>query len=51
LMRLYLSQSWLARKMARYQRRKLLRTTRANELNLYGTTVHGLHDTANMRWA
>ncbi|MEN9670286.1 MAG: hypothetical protein RL018_563 [Pseudomonadota bacterium] len=51
LMRLYLSQSWLARKMARYQRRKLLRTTRANELSLYGTTVHGLHDTANMRWA
>jgi GT2 family glycosyltransferase len=51
LMRLYMAQSWVARKIARYQRRKLLRDTRSHELSAYGKTVHVLRDGNHNNWA
>jgi len=51
LMRLYMAQSWLARKLARYERRKLLRETRAHELNSYGFSVHALRNANQYEWA
>jgi GT2 family glycosyltransferase len=51
LMRLYMAQSWLARKLARYQRRKLLRDACAHELNAYGMTVHVLRNGSQNSWA
>jgi GT2 family glycosyltransferase len=43
LMRLYMGQSWLVRKIARYQRRNLLKNARVRELEIYGLTVHALN--------
>jgi GT2 family glycosyltransferase len=51
LMRLYMAQSWLARKLARYQRRKLLRDACAHELNAFGMTVHVLRNGSQNSWA
>jgi GT2 family glycosyltransferase len=51
LMRLYMAQSWVARKIARYQRRSLLKAARKYELNAYGVTVHGLNRQAGATWA
>jgi hypothetical protein len=51
LMRLYMAQSWFARKLARYQRRKLLRDACAHELNAYGLTVHVLRNGSQNSWA
>jgi GT2 family glycosyltransferase len=51
LMRLYMAQSWVARKIARYQRRKLLRDARSHELSVYGKTVHVLRDGNHNNWA
>ncbi len=50
LMRLYMAQSWLARKLARYQRRKMLKSSRYAELNTYGMTVHGLRSGLENKW-
>jgi GT2 family glycosyltransferase len=50
LMRLYMAQTWVARKLARYQRRRLLKTARAHELATYGKTVHALHLQAGQAW-
>lgn len=50
LMRLYMNQTWVARKLARYQRRKLLRESRARELAAFGLTVHGLSRNAQAPW-
>jgi len=50
LMRLYMSQTWWARKKARYQRRRLLRNARTHELAVYGKTVHALHRQAGQPW-
>jgi GT2 family glycosyltransferase len=50
LMRLYMAQSWFARKLARHQRRSLLKTTRARELAIYGKTVHALNRKAGAPW-
>ena len=50
LMRLYMAQSWWARKKARYQRRRLLSNARAHELAVYGKTVHALHRQAGQPW-
>ena len=44
LMRLHLNQSWWARKITRYERRKLLREHRAYELHAFGMTLHGIRD-------
>ena len=51
LMRLYMAQSWWARKLARYQRRKLLRDTRSYELATYGQTVHAVRENMKTNWA
>ena len=50
LMRLYMAQTWLARKLARYQRRRLLKAARANELAMCGKTLHALHRKAGAAW-
>jgi GT2 family glycosyltransferase len=50
LMRLYMAQGWLERKLARYQRRKLLSDTRASELIQFGCSVHGVRDGSNVEW-
>jgi GT2 family glycosyltransferase len=50
LMKLYMSQSWWARKMARYQRRKLLHDARAYELGAFGVTVHGVRASGELNW-
>jgi GT2 family glycosyltransferase len=50
LMRLYMAQSWWARKKARYQRRRLLSNARSHELAVYGKTVHALHRQAGQPW-
>ncbi|MBV5268122.1 MAG: glycosyltransferase family 2 protein, partial [Burkholderiaceae bacterium] len=50
LMRLYMAQSWLARKLARRQRRGLLNAARANELAVYGKTVHALNRKIGAAW-
>jgi GT2 family glycosyltransferase len=50
LMRLYMAQSWVERKIARYQRRKLLRDTRAHELSVYAKTVHVLRNGDQNNW-
>lgn len=50
LMRLYMAQSWIARKFARYQRRRLLKDAQANELSAYGITVHVLRRGLENNW-
>lgn len=50
LMKLYMGQSWLTRKVARYTRRKHLREARAHELQEFGMTVHGVRSTAGLDW-
>lgn len=50
LMRLYMAQSWLARKLSRHQRRSLIKAARAHELALYGKTVHALNRQAGATW-
>jgi hypothetical protein len=50
LMRLYMAQTWVARKLARHQRRKLLKTSRAYELATYGKTVYALNRKAGQPW-
>ena len=50
LMRLYMNQSWWTRKVARYVRRKLLRESRAYELQAFGMTVHGICDANGLDW-
>ena len=50
LMKLYMNQSWWARKLARHARRKLLRETRAYELASFGMTVHAVRMAENFNW-
>ena len=50
LMRLYMAQSWVARKFARYQRQRLLKNARAHELSAYGMTVHVLRHGFENNW-
>jgi hypothetical protein len=49
-MRLYMAQTWLARKLARYQRRRLLKAARESEFAMCGKTVHALHRKAGAAW-
>jgi GT2 family glycosyltransferase len=42
LMRLYMAQSFLSRKIARYQRNRLLKKARLWELQIFGLSVHSL---------
>lgn len=50
LMRLYMAQSWLTRKLARRQRRCLLKAACAHELAMYGKTVHALNRKVDAAW-
>lgn len=50
LMRLYLGQSWLARKVARHHRLALLKKVKAHELATYGMTVHALNNKSGDQW-
>jgi GT2 family glycosyltransferase len=50
LMRLYMAQSWLARKVSRHQRRYLVKAASAYELASYGKSVHALRDSRDFVW-
>jgi GT2 family glycosyltransferase len=50
LMRLYMAQSWLARKLSRHQRRSRVKAARAHELAIYGKTVHALNNKPGAEW-
>ena len=50
LMRLYMAQSWVARKLSRYQRRSMLKVACTYELETYGLSVHALHDGCDWLW-
>lgn len=50
LMRLYMAQSWIARKFSRYQRRQMLKDALTYELNAYGMSVHVLRRESENNW-
>jgi len=50
LMRLYMAQSWWARKLARYERRRLLKDACTHEKNTYGFTVHAINSLDHGQW-
>jgi len=50
LMRLYMAQSWVARKLARYERRSLLKAARTYEVGTFGRSVHGIRDADAYEW-
>jgi GT2 family glycosyltransferase len=50
LMRLYMAQSWVSRKLARYSKQQLIKKARQHELQAYGMTVHALNRDQNDRW-
>jgi GT2 family glycosyltransferase len=50
LMRLYMNQTWLGRKLARYKRRNLLEQAREQELAAYEMTVHALNRKQGISW-
>lgn len=50
LMRLYMAQSWLARKLSRHQRRSLVKAACAYELATYGQSVHALNHKPGQMW-
>ena len=50
LMRFFMNQSWLARKVQRYQRKTFEREARANELAAFGMTVHAMREAGEFRW-
>ena len=49
-MRFYMAQSWLARKLGRHQRRRLLNTARVHELAVFGKTVHAINRKVGAAW-
>jgi hypothetical protein len=50
LMRLYMNQTWVGRKLARYKRRNLLAQARQQELAAYDMTVHALNRQQGNSW-
>jgi GT2 family glycosyltransferase len=50
LMRLYMNQTWVGRKLARYKRRNLLAQAREQELAAYEITVHALNRKHGISW-
>lgn len=50
LMRLYMNQTWVGRKLARYKRRNLLERARDKELAAYEMTVHALNRKQGISW-
>ena len=50
LMRFYMAQTWLARKLARHQRSSRLNAARLYELAAYGKTVHAINRKLGAAW-
>jgi len=50
LMRLYMNQTWVGRKLARYKRRNLLAQARQQELAAYDMSVHALNRQQGVSW-
>ena len=50
LMRLYMAQSWLSRKLSRYQRRNLIKAACEYELATYEKSVHALNNKSGGKW-
>jgi GT2 family glycosyltransferase len=50
LMRLYMNQTWVGRKLARYKQRNLLERAREQELAAYEMTVHALNRKQGTSW-
>ena len=50
LMRLYMAQSWFARKLSRHLRRSLVKAACAYELATYGKSVHALNHQPGQAW-
>jgi GT2 family glycosyltransferase len=51
LMRLYMSQNWVSRKLARLKKRSLLTRAQAHELSSFGLTVHAINLRAGKAWS
>jgi GT2 family glycosyltransferase len=50
LMRLYMAQSWVGRKLTRYHKQQLLKSARQHELQTYRVTVHALNRDQIGQW-
>jgi hypothetical protein len=50
LMRLYMNQTWVARKLARFNRRSILAKVRKDELANYGKTIHAINRQEGKAW-
>lgn len=50
LMRLYMAQSWMKRKLSRYKRIKLRKTAKTVERDAFGLTVHALNQEGVFHW-
>lgn len=50
LMRLYMAQSWWTRKLARYERRKILKDACEGELKRFAISVHVIKDKCKTEW-
>lgn len=50
LMRLYMKQTWIARKIARFKRRNMLANLRAHELATYDMTIHAINRQEGKAW-
>jgi GT2 family glycosyltransferase len=50
LMRMYMMQDWVSRKISRFKRRELLVKSRVHELKNFGKTVHALSQEAGTPW-
>jgi hypothetical protein len=50
LMRLYMAQSWIARKLAQFRRKKLSKVQSKYEFDRYGRTVHAINRSDRFEW-
>jgi GT2 family glycosyltransferase len=50
LMKFFMNQSWLERKISQHQKRSALRTAKDNEIARFGATVHALKNGSGFQW-
>jgi GT2 family glycosyltransferase len=50
LMKFFMNQSWLERKISQHQKKSALRTAKDNEIAQFGTTVHALKNGPSFQW-
>jgi hypothetical protein len=50
LMRLYMNQTWVARKIARFKRRGMLANLRTHEIATYDMTIHAINRQEGKAW-